>query len=73
MNDTLAITLITSGIVYGTPLLIAGLGKLLTERSGVLNLGIEGMMLIGGVSGFWAPRGPAARHGAQSSWRCSSP
>ncbi|WP_411148242.1 ABC transporter permease [Streptomyces sp. A30] len=53
MNDTLLITLITSGIVYGTPLLIAGLGELLTERSGVLNLGIEGMMLVGGVTAFW--------------------
>ena len=34
------------------PLLIAGIGELVCEKSGVLNLGIEGMMLVGCVSGF---------------------
>jgi simple sugar transport system permease protein len=43
-----------SAIAYGTPLLFAALGELLAERSGVLNLGVEGMMLVGAVSGFWA-------------------
>ncbi len=36
------------------PLLIAGLGELITEKSGVLNLGVEGMMLIGAVFAFIA-------------------
>lgn len=36
------------------PLLIAGLGELVTEKSGVLNLGVEGMMLIGAVFAFIA-------------------
>ena len=31
--------------MYGTPILFAALGELLAERSGVLNLGVEGMML----------------------------
>jgi general nucleoside transport system permease protein len=35
-----------------TPLLIAALGELVVERSGVLNLGVEGMMVMGAVSGF---------------------
>jgi len=35
-----------------TPLLIAALGELVTERSGVLNLGVEGMMIMGAISGF---------------------
>lgn len=35
-----------------TPLLIAAIGELLVERSGVLNLGVEGMMVIGAVCGF---------------------
>src|SRR4029079_14846979 len=39
---------------YGTPLLYAALGELLAERAGVLNLGVEGMMLVGAVMGFWA-------------------
>jgi len=35
-----------------TPLLIAALGELVVERSGVLNLGVEGMMVMGAVTGF---------------------
>ncbi len=35
-----------------TPLLIAALGELVVERSGVLNLGVEGMMIMGAVTGF---------------------
>ena len=37
-----------------TPLLLAGLGELVTERAGVLNLGLEGMMLVGAAVGFMA-------------------
>ena len=40
------------GIASGTVLLFATLGELLTERSGVLNLGVEGMMLIGAMTAF---------------------
>jgi len=53
MNNSLLVVLIASGIAYGTPLLFASLGELLAERSGVLNLGVEGMMLVGAVIGFW--------------------
>jgi simple sugar transport system permease protein len=53
VNNTLLVTLIASGVAYGTPLLFASLGELLAERSGVLNLGVEGMMLVGAVMGFW--------------------
>ena len=35
-----------------TPILFATLGESIAERSGVLNLGIEGMMLIGAFAGF---------------------
>lgn len=41
-------------IAAATPLLLAALGELVVEKSGVLNLGIEGMMLVGAVVGFIA-------------------
>jgi ABC-type uncharacterized transport system permease subunit len=41
-------------ITASTPLLIAALGELVAERSGVLNLGVEGMMAVGAVCGFVA-------------------
>jgi simple sugar transport system permease protein len=53
LNNSLLVVLIASGVAYGTPLLYASLGELLAERSGVLNLGVEGMMLVGAVMGFW--------------------
>ena len=52
INDNVLVVIAASAISYGTPLLFAALGELLAERSGVLNLGVEGMMLIGAVTGF---------------------
>jgi simple sugar transport system permease protein len=39
-------------VTAATPLLFAAMGELVTERSGVLNLGVEGMMAMGAVTGF---------------------
>ena len=44
--------LIAAALLAGTPLALAGLGLLVNERAGVLNLGAEGMMLVAAVSGF---------------------
>jgi simple sugar transport system permease protein len=44
--------LISGGILAGMPLLFASLGETISERAGVLNLGLEGMMLAGGYAGF---------------------
>lgn len=52
MNNALAVNILIQTISAGTPLLYAALGEVVVERSGVLNLGIEGMMLVGAVTGF---------------------
>jgi ABC-type uncharacterized transport system permease subunit len=46
------IIIFQAGVASGTVLLFATIGELLTERSGVMNLGVEGMMLIGAMSAF---------------------
>ncbi len=46
------VLLIASLMVAATPLLLAAIGELVVEKSGVLNLGVEGMMIIGAIAGF---------------------
>ncbi|MEF2070582.1 ABC transporter permease [Consotaella aegiceratis] len=46
--------LLAAAFVSATPIIFAALGELLIERAGILNLGIEGTMLIGAVTGFTA-------------------
>ncbi|MEM8597235.1 MAG: ABC transporter permease [Pseudomonadota bacterium] len=43
---------VASVIVAATPFILAGIGELVAERAGVLNLGVEGMMLVGAVAAF---------------------
>jgi len=63
VNSNILVIIIASAIFYGTPLFFAALGGIFTERSGVLNLGVEGTMLLGGVSGAWA-----SQHVGGSAW-----
>ena len=44
--------ILAAGVASGTILLFAAIGEIFAERAGVLNLGVEGMMLIGAVTGF---------------------
>ena len=46
------VVIATSLIVAATPLLFAAIGELVVEKSGVLNLGVEGMMIVGAIAGF---------------------
>ena len=54
----LSVDLVTAILVAtlgaGTPLALAAIGELVSERAGVLNLGVEGMMLVGAAVGFVA-------------------
>ncbi|MBW4678086.1 MAG: ABC transporter permease [Desmonostoc geniculatum HA4340-LM1] len=54
MNIQTISLIISDSIRAATPLILAALGELVTEKSGVLNLGVEGMMLVGAVAGFIA-------------------
>ena len=52
MDYGLLSSIIHSILVASTPLVFAGLGALIQERAGVLNLGIEGLMIVGALAGF---------------------
>ncbi len=52
MTLELIVPLLAAAIQSGTPILYATLGEILTEKSGVLNLGVEGMMITGALAAF---------------------
>ena len=52
MNDTAFILTLAASVGAAVPIALAALGELLAEKAGVLNLGVEGMMLIGAVTAF---------------------
>ncbi|MGE5673645.1 MAG: ABC transporter permease [Mycobacterium leprae] len=54
MSGSLLIATLAATVIAGTSILYAALGEVLSERAGVLNLGVEGMMLVGAVCGFLA-------------------
>ena len=54
MDFAIFIKILIAAVAAGTPFVYAALGELITEKSGVLNLGVEGMMLVGAITGFIA-------------------
>ncbi len=56
------VNLLAAGIRSGTPILFASIGEIFAERSGVLNLGVEGMMLMGAMSAY------GVAYGTGSAW-----
>ncbi len=76
-------SLVLGAVTAGIPLMLAGIGEQISEKAGVLNIGVEGMMLVGAYTDFWPPGSrvpsgwaswpepPAARRWRRS-WRCSA-
>ena len=54
MTFALIVSILTIAIAAGTSLVYATIGEIITERAGILNLGVEGMMIMGAVMGFAA-------------------
>jgi len=54
MESSLITSIVAATIVSGTPLVLVAMGELVTEKSGVLNLGAEGMMSVGAIAAFAA-------------------
>lgn len=62
MEQNLFTSILFATVVAGTPLIIVALGELITEKSGVLNLGAEGMMAMGAIAAF------AVAHQTGNAW-----
>ena len=54
LTEAFLSTLLFGAVTAGVPLMFAGLGEQISEKAGVLNIGIEGMMLFGAYTGFVA-------------------
>ena len=52
MTWAIFLSLLAATVQAGTPIVYATLGEILTEKGGVINLGVEGMMLVGALAGF---------------------
>jgi simple sugar transport system permease protein len=53
-TEAVLVAIVASGIRLAVPLLLASLGEMFGQRSGVLNLGVDGIMLLGAFTGYYA-------------------
>ena len=51
-TESILIAVLAATVRIATPLILAALGELITERAGILNLGVEGTMLMAAFAGF---------------------
>lgn len=52
MNDTALVSIIVAGLAFGTPLVYVAMGELVSQRTGVMNLSLDGIMLFSAVGGY---------------------
>ena len=72
MIDIILRATLTAAVAQGTPLLLTALGEIMNQRAGVLNLGLDGMMLFGAVTAFISSS-PRAAFLWRCSWAASAP
>lgn len=53
LSQAILISLLVGTLRLSTPIVFAAIGEIFTERAGILNLGVEGIMLMGAFAGFW--------------------
>lgn len=53
LKSNVVVGMLATGVRFSTPFLLAALGEMFAQRSGVFNLGVEGVMMMGAFSGFW--------------------
>ena len=71
LQTAFIVSLFSGMIRIATPLIFAAIGELVTERSGVLNLGVEGAILTGAFVGFTVARSEERRVGTECRSRWS--
>ena len=52
MNAVLMVSIISTAVIYAVSVLYAAIGEIFSQRAGIMNLGLEGIMLMGAVSGY---------------------
>jgi general nucleoside transport system permease protein len=68
MNDVILTGIIASAIAFATPYLYAAIGEMFAQRSGVVNLGVDGIMLVGAYAGFFVVLNTTAALGSAGLW-----
>lgn len=68
MNAVILAGILASAISFATPYLYASLGEMFAQRSGVVNLGVDGIMLVGAFAGFFVTLNTAPTFGAIGLW-----
>ncbi len=68
MNEVVLTGIIASAISFATPYLYAAIGEMFSQRSGVVNLGVDGIMLVGAYAGFFVALNTTATLGPTGLW-----